>query len=87
MVAQPPAADAYELSAVRRASLADQHGAVTVRSSGKLVRARDMSAVGSACRRADLERFHASDDHEPRIDQHQHRAIRSRSAKTASNIQ
>ena len=45
------------------------------------------TVVGRACRRAHLERFHASADHKPRIDQHQCRALRPRNRKTTSNIQ
>ena len=45
------------------------------------------TVVGRACRRAHLERFYASADHKPRIDQHQRRELRPRNRKTTSNIQ
>ena len=45
------------------------------------------TVVGRACRRVHLERFHASADHEPRIDQHQRRELRPRNRNTTSNIQ
>ena len=78
------AADTCLLSAVRRASLADQHSAVTVRSRGKLVRARER--CWKLVPRAGLERFQASAEHKSHIDQHQRDAGKARGPTTATSI-
>ena len=75
------AVDACLLSVVRRASFADQHSAVTVRSRGKLVRARERCWKLVPC--AGLERFQASAEHKPHIDQHQRDAGKAISSKRA----
>ena len=73
-------------AAVRRASLADQHSVVTVRSSWRLLYGQVTGAAGSSCRRAGLERFQASAEHKSHIDQHQRDAGKARGPTTATSI-